>query len=212
MESDDEEPAFSFGLSKRMRLGALAADRSRGAAVGSADVDLLRRLSMAKEGGLVQLQALVAQVVHRRRRAASRQKASLLRALREQSDKALAALEAESARASESLQLDAQRQVEDVCGRLEAAYADLVRTRDEYRARAAQLWSRCEALQAKAAAVKEESALKLAEQGRARESKLAALQSTLAKRRREVDREVQRLQKSANKMPELASMLLPLLS
>ena len=47
MESDDEEPAFSFGLSKRMRLGALAADRSRGAAVGSADVDLLRRLSMA---------------------------------------------------------------------------------------------------------------------------------------------------------------------
>lgn len=103
----------------------------------------------------MQLQALVAQVVHRRRRAASRQKASLLRALREQSDKALAALEAESARASESLQLDAQRQVEDVCGRLEAAYADLVRTRDEYRARAAQLWSRCEALQAKAAAVKE---------------------------------------------------------
>ena len=47
VESDDEGPAFSFGLSKQMRLGALAADRCRGAAVGPADADLLRRLSMA---------------------------------------------------------------------------------------------------------------------------------------------------------------------
>lgn len=47
VESGDEEPAFSFGLSKQMRLGARGPDRSKGAAVVPADADLLRRLSMA---------------------------------------------------------------------------------------------------------------------------------------------------------------------